>query len=215
MYYNCEGGIVLSIENLDDMIKKYTEALETMGKTYGGEAEQMALTPSETANEEPSEEMASYSEEDENIENALETAAESPENTYAEEENDIATDSSATESNNDAGENELTSTASFSAAVFSGDYTYPVEGARIVIYRDDNIYAFLETDENGATKKITLPTFAEQNSLESDNPDRSVDYFADVFAEGFTPQKGLLVSGVGGSDIFLKVIMVPESERIG
>lgn len=205
----------MSIDNLDDMIKKYTEELEAMGKAYGGEAEQTAFLPSEKENEETLQKVTTDTEKEEKAENAPETVPKTPENGSPEQMSAADELVAADKSVEEAEEKEMTSTASFSAAVFSGDYTYPVEGARIVIYRDDNIYAFLETDKNGTTKKITLPAFSAQNSLEPDNPDSSVDYFADVFAEGFIPEKGLLVSAVGGSDAFLKVIMVPEEERIG
>lgn len=198
----------MSIDNLDDMIKKYARELELMGKSYGGEAEKMPLMSPEIQPESVLQKVTPYSEIAEYDENDPKTGAESPENSQVEENN-------VTEEEIPSDEAAMTSTAEFSAAVFSGDYTYPVQGARIVVYRKDNIYAFLESDENGATKKITLPTYEKANSLEADNPDRSVDYFADVFADGFTPQKGLLVSAVGGSDIFLKVLMVPAGERIG
>ena len=197
------------------MIKKYTRELELMGKNYGGEAEEIPVTPLKTENKGISQEATLYPEIAQNSENALETDAEPPENDQTEDESADAEELYVDEGSDEASESAMTSTAGFSAAVFSGDYTYPVEGARIVIYREDNIHAFLETDANGTTKKITLPSFEKENSLEADNPDRSVDYFADVFAEGFVTQKGLLVSAVGGSEIFLKVIMVPESERIG
>ena len=201
------------------MIKKYTRELEIMGRAYGGEAEEMPLTSLKIEAESVLEEVTSYPKTTENDENALKTVAEPLENDQSKEETAIDEEINENEADEEASEKEaesnMTSKAIFSAAVFSGDYTYPVEGARIVIYREDNIYAFLETDVNGATKRITLPSFEKENSLEPDNPDRSVDYFADVFAEGFTPQKGLLVSAVGGSDVFLKVLMVPESERIG
>lgn len=204
------------MENLDDMIKKYSEALEEMGKTYGGEAAvKIAEKSSVSENETLSEGTASYSAEEENTAKEAETAEITLENDLAEEEETVDTEPSVQEGVAEPSEADITSTALFSAAVFAGEGTYPVEGARIVVYRDDNIYAFLESDANGATKKVTLPAFPEENSLDSENPDRSIDYFADVFAEGFKAQKGLLVSSVGGSDIFLRVLMVPEEERLG
>lgn len=207
------------MENLDDMIRQYAEALEAMGQSYGGEAEirekQEVNLPQKKQNEGASEEVASYSEKDENGENTPETAEITAENGTFEEGAYVDTEPAAEAGTAEPEASEVTSTASFSAAVFSGEGTYPVKGARVVVYRDDNIYAFLETDGNGATKKVTLPAFPEENSLEPQNPDRSIDYYADVFAEGFITQKGLLVSGVGGSEIFLRVLMIPEAERIG
>ena len=203
------------MENLDDMIKQYAKALEAMGRTYGGEAETVTELPPAEENEGSSEEASSYSDEEQNSATGLKTAEITPENDLSEESQPVDTEPAAQEGVAEPTASEVTSTASFSAAVFAGEGTYPVEGARVVVYRDDSIYAFLETDENGATKKVTLPAFAKENSLDSENPDRSIDYFADVFAEGFTAQKGLLVSSVGGSDIFLRVLMIPEEERIG
>lgn len=197
------------------MIKKYTHELEMMGRAYGGEAEDVPVTLPKTQAESVLKETVTNTEKTQNDKNTPETAAESLENSQPEEESANKEENFYNEAQEVEAESEMTSTANFSAAVFSGDYTYPVEGARIVVYREDNIYAFLETDANGATKRITLPAYERENSLEADNPDRSVDYFVDAFAEGFTPQKGLLVSAVGGSDAFLKVLMVPESERIG
>lgn len=104
--------------------------------------------------------------------------------------------------------------ALFSANVFAGDNTYPVENAKVSVYRDDEIFAFLSTDENGLTKKVKLPSYPEINSLESENQRQSLDYYADVFANGFATQKGLLVSAVGGSDIVLDVSMTPLSDEV-
>ena len=193
----------MSIDNLDDMIKKYTEVLENMGRAYGGEEERTVVTPSVAQKEEVSEQTTTYSDTEENAEKDPETATETPENTDDGQLNDDEQDSAANDGDKEAADSELTSSADFTAAVFSGEQTYPVEGAKIVVYRDDNIYAFLETDKNGTTKKMSLPAFAKENSLEADNPLRSVDYYADAFAEGFTAQKGLLVQAVGGSEIFL------------
>lgn len=104
--------------------------------------------------------------------------------------------------------------AIFSANVFAGNNTYPIENAKVSVYRDDEIFAFLSTDENGLTKKVKLPSYPESNSLESGNENQRLDYYADVFAEGFTNQKGLLVSAVGGSDIVLDVSMTPLSDEV-
>jgi len=203
-------------ENLDDIIKRYTEELEKMGQTYGGEAEKVAAVPPKTENEEISADATTDSPEEENAANEAETVQITAENDEVGAENaDVNTDPAVNEPAAENAQSEATSFADFSAVVFSGEEAYPVEGARVVVYRDDNIYAFLQSDSNGRTKKIQLPAFDKQNSLEPDNPESNIDYFADVFAEGFITQKGLLVSSVGGSEILLRVLMVPEEERIG
>lgn len=215
MYYNRKGGVIISIENLDEIIKKYTESLVNMGQLYGGEAPKDDLTPPKTKNESIKEETATSSGEEEKPLISAETEKNEGENTASDiTVEDVNTEPAVSPPAVDFPEGEATSFAPFVAAVFSGEEAYPVEGARVVVYRGDNIYAFLTTDENGRTDRARLPAFPEGNSLESDNPDRSIDYSADVFAEGFITKKGLLVSAVGGSDILLKVIMIPEGERI-
>ena len=195
------------------MIKKYSQSLVEMGLIYGGEIEKDVTAPPKTENETISEETTSSSEEASNPQKPPEIATETAEIASIEVE-DVNTDPAVSPPSVEFPEGEATSYAEFSAMVFSGAETYPVVNARVVVYRGDNIYAFVTTDENGKTKAVRLPAFDESNSLESDNPRRSIDYFADVFAEGFITQKGLLVSAVGGSDILLDVLMIPEEERI-
>ena len=203
-------------ESFDDIIKKYTEALEIMGQTYGGEAERKAESPLEEGNEKTSEETATDLQKEENGANEPKNAQITAGNSEVGDESaDVNTEPAVNEPAVENLQSEATSSATFSAVVFSGEGAYPVEGARIVIYRGDDIYAFLQSDENGRTKTVQLPAFSKENSLEPDNPEGNIDYFADVFAEGFIPQKGLLVSSVGGSEILLRVLMVPEEERIG
>ena len=201
------------MENFDDLIKKYTQELELMGQTYGGEAEAIVEKTPYRANGSVSEEVTTDSNKVENAENEAETAAEELKNELLATESEIKELEAALSEESEEDEKEGDYFASFSAAVFSGEGTYPVEGARVVVYRGDKIFAFLDTNENGATERVKLPSYSKESSLEPDSPDKSREYFADVFAEGFTAQKGLLVSAVGGSEILLRVLMVPESER--
>ena len=211
-----KGGFILNRENLDELIKQYADALEFMGQTYGGEAKKVDVVASESPNEEALIKTTTDSNEEENTVAESEMASEEAEDELSDKAIEtVDTEPAVKEPATEAAASEATSTADFSAGVFYGEGAFPVKGAKLVIYREDDIYAFLETDENGSTKRITLPAFNKENSLESDNPDQSIDYFADVFAEGFISQRGLLVSSVGGSDIFLRVLLVPESERIG
>lgn len=199
------------------MIKKYRDALNEMGQLYGGEEKNELILQGE---KDPKEDT-SIQESNESAE--TEKALNDTENSAYDANESLSADESVNEEDGNffrapsvmLPEGEMTDFAYFTANVFSGEETYPVEKAKIVIYRGDNIYAFLSTDESGKTKKIKLPAFNRENSLESDNPDKTVSYQADIFAEGFVAQKGLLVDAVGGSDIVLKVILVPEEERIG
>lgn len=204
------------MENLDDIIKKYSQALEEMGQVYGGEAERTTQMPPETENEETLEIKASYPSQTENAVKEVKSDETGVNTGEAEAQAaDVNTEPAVREPATESAQSEPTSLASFSAAVFAGEEAFPVEGARVVVYRGDDVFALLETDINGATERVTLPAFQKENSLEAENPEQSIDYYADVFAEGFTAQKGLLVSAVGSSDIFLRVLMVPEKERIG
>lgn len=104
--------------------------------------------------------------------------------------------------------------ALFTAKVYSGSQAYPVPNAKISIYLDGKLHAFLITDENGSTKQIKLEAYPQLNSFIPDSTEQTIDYTADIFAKGFAERKGLLVSAVGGSDILLSTELTPLSERI-
>ena len=86
--------------------------------------------------------------------------------------------------------------------------------AKISIYLDGKLHAFLITDENGSTKQIKLESYPAVNNFIPDNTQQTLDYSADIFAEGFTEKRGLLVSAVGDSQILLDAELTPLSERI-
>lgn len=102
----------------------------------------------------------------------------------------------------------------FTARVYSGNQAYAVPNAKVSIYLDGKLHAFLITDENGATKQIKLESYPAVNNFIPDNTQQTLDYSADIFAEGFAEKKGLLVSAVGGSEILLSTELTPLSERI-
>lgn len=104
--------------------------------------------------------------------------------------------------------------ALFTGKVYSGNQAYAVPGAKISIYLSGKLHAFLTTDENGTTKQIKLESYPKTNSFIPENDEQTIDYSADIFAEGFIERKGLLVSAVGGSDILLNTELTPVSERI-
>lgn len=108
----------------------------------------------------------------------------------------------------------MTAYATFSARVFTGNNAYPVENAKVLVVKDDKLYTFLTTDRDGATKKVRLPAFPESNSLDPDSENQRVNYTGEVYATGFTPKKGLLISAVGGSDVVLDVQMTPMSAEV-
>ena len=104
--------------------------------------------------------------------------------------------------------------ALFRAAVYSGNQAYAVPEAKISIYLDGKLHAFLITDENGSTQQIKLESYPKLNSFIPESDEQTIDYSADIFADGFTERKGLLVSAVGGSEILLNTELTPLSERI-
>lgn len=111
-------------------------------------------------------------------------------------------------------EGETEDFAEFSARVFTGEDAYPVEKAKILLYKDKKLYHFLLTDENGKTPKIKILAPPKDNSLIPNSENQQINYLADVFADGFTPKRGLIVCAVGGSDILLETQLIPIPERI-
>ena len=106
------------------------------------------------------------------------------------------------------------SSANFFARVLTGDSAYPVSGAKVILYRNGELYKVLTTAESGETIKTKIPAYQKQNSLEPLSGNQRLDYTADVYADSFITRKNLLVSAVGGSEIILTVQMTPVSERI-
>lgn len=104
--------------------------------------------------------------------------------------------------------------ALFTAKVYSGSQAYAVPNAKISIYLDGKLHTFLITDENGSTKQIKLESYPAINNFIPDSEKQTIDYSADIFADGFIGRRGLLVSAVGGSDILLSTELTPLSERI-
>lgn len=108
-----------------------------------------------------------------------------------------------------------TGKASFVAQVFAADQAYPIQNAKVVIRENNSITAFLFTDSNGSTKRIELVAPPEKNSLNPDeNVLKAIDYSADIYADGFIPKENQLIEAVGGTDVILKVNLVPQPERV-
>ncbi len=214
------------------MIEQYTKQLLEMGKLHGGEAapatvedEKVEVPAKKASEDEAPSEKETFQQppeinEEENIyENKADALSQEDigEIIRQQEEKKTMLENeleNQTQLNDTAEEEKLSSQASFVARVFAGENIYPVADAKVIIYQGDKIFAFVTTDENGSTKKITLPAYPMQNSLEAENTEQTSDYMADVFAPGFVPKKGILVSTVGESEVILDVFMTPESERI-
>lgn len=182
--------------NLDEMIKQYSDELMSYAKAHNSESLVIKNVPTE--NTEPYDAMQS--------EEAEESYEEPPQKSEAAD--------TVAEIKEIPAEEDMESFATFRGRVFTGFGAFPVENAKVILYRNDVIYAFLVTDKSGETPEIKIEAFPEANSLEPLSDEQRTDYTADVYAEGFSEKKNLLVSAVGGSDVVLDVELTPESEAI-
>ena len=198
-------------KDLDELISKYTDdliKLKDKWSQWGIVTEETKPIETEPPTEDeltemPTEEIIDEPLEESQQESALEDTAVKPD----EERENISPTSELPLAN-------PKNFALFTAKVYSGNQAYAVPNAKISIYLDGKLHAFLITDENGATKQIKLESYPKINSFIPESDEQTIDYYADVFAEGFTERKGLLVSAVGGSDILLSTELTPLSERI-
>lgn len=181
--------------NLDEMIKQYSDELMSYAKAHNSESLVIKNVPKE--NTQPYE--AVQSEEEEGNEEPPQEAE--------------AADTTA-EVKEIPAEEDMESFATFRGRVLTGFGAFPVENAKVILYRNDVIYAFLVTDKSGETPEIKIEAFPEANSLEPLSDEQRTDYTADVYADGFIEKKNLLVSAVGGSEVVLDVELTPESEAI-
>lgn len=118
----------------------------------------------------------------------------------------------ATETTPSSTDSSLSDTATFYASVRSGEGAFPVPSAKVLVVKGRELFTFLVTDENGNTPTVTLPAYPEKDSLSSETA-REVQYYADVYAEGFQEKRRLPVSAVGGAEIVLNVELTPSEER--
>lgn len=186
--------------NLDEMIKSYSDELMNYAKAHNSESLVIKREPPRIAEPEPEttpEERKAISEEV------------PPVNEETESE-----ESEETELKEIPAEEDMENFATFKGRVFTGFGAFPVENAKVIVYKNDVLYAFLVTDKSGETPTIKIESFPEKNSLEPLSDEQRTDYSADVYADGFTERKNLLVSAVGGSDVVLDVELTPESEAI-
>lgn len=196
-------------KDIDELISKYTDDLIKLKDKWS----QMGIT---TQNEAPAQD------ESEDFEQTQDTVEPPPEEenaeNYEEDYHDTAVKSDEEQENISQTEEiplaNPENFALFTARVFSGGEAFAVPDAKISIYLDGKLHAFLITDENGATKQIKLQSYPEINSFIPESTEQTLDYSADIYAEGFAERKNLLVSAVGGSKILLNAELIPLSERI-
>lgn len=192
-------------KELDELIRKYSEDLINLRQKW----QDMGMAPPDEATPEPPQAdqgIADPPPEEADRENYVEDYPDTAVKPDEEKGNISPTDEIPSADPNDF--------AFFSAGVYSGNQAYAIPNAKISIYLDGKLHAFLITDENGKTKKIKLQSYPKLNTFIPESNEQTVDYSADIFAEGFAEKKGLLVSAVGGSDILLNVELTPLSERI-
>lgn len=153
-------------------------------------------------------------EEEPNVAQNVDSTQEVTVENAGDENEDESSNTNEAESKDTESEDEATSSvAGFSARVFTGEDAYPVENAKVLIYKDKKLFHFLLTDENGNTPRVEIAAAPSENALIPNSENQKIDYFAEVVADGFTPQKNLLVSAVGGTEILLPIQLIPISER--
>lgn len=192
-------------KELDELISRYTEDLINLRKKWS----QMGIAPKEeaiVAEAQASESVTEASPDERNSENYEENY---PDTAVKPDEDKESI--SPTEKIPLADPEHF---SLFSAGVYSGNQAYAIPGAKVSVYLDGKLHAFLITDENGRTKQIKLQSYPKLNTFIPESSEQTLDYSADVYAEGFSEKKGLLVSAVGGSYILLNVELAPLSERI-
>lgn len=181
--------------SIDEMIKRYSDALMGFAKKHN--AESLAVKKSPDKSEPEGAKTDTLNVEAKSAEKNFDLTSENAE--LIKEIPD---------------EDDMESFAYFRGRVFSGGEAYPVEKAGVTLYKNDILYAFLVTDKNGETAKIKIEAYPEKNSLEPLSEEQTTEYRADVFADGFLPKENLLVSALGGSDVVLEAELTPESEGI-
>ena len=190
-------------KDLDELISKYTDDLMKLKEKWtqwGIETQSASPESNETANDA----SVSDQEQDET------TLAETKDDTAITPEEDSTNISPTDEIPKSDPEN----FAMFTARIFTGNQAYPIANAKVSVYLDGKLHLFLITDENGETKKVKLEAFPEINTFIPESTTQTLNYSADIYADGFAERKGLLVGAVGGSDILLNVQLTPLSERI-
>lgn len=190
-------------ENLDELIDKYKSELFKTYEKRSPDLLDTAISSTEEFQNEAATVNVTLPEIAEKAEEQAEEIKEIEESIY--EETQKASEGAQKEG--------LTSTAFFSAKISTAGGAYPVPDAKVVVGRDNTIYAFLITDENGETKQVSLPAYPKADSLDPTTV-KAVDYYADVYANGFEQKKNLLVSAVGSAEILLNVELTPEQERM-
>ena len=190
-------------KNLDEMIKSYSDELMSYAREHNSESLVIKNAPHESSDavqDTPPEEVQAAT-----VDNESEETRDDEKETVSSREEALSEIPS---------EEDMENFALFKGRVFTGFGAYPVENAKVILYKGDILYAFLTTDKSGETPTIKIEAFPEKNSLEPLNDEQSTDYSADVYADGFLEKKNLLVSAVGGSDVVLEAELIPESEAI-
>ena len=202
---------------LDELISKYTRDLIKLKEQWsqrGIETQHTSVSPpitiTDESNEEPTKEEPE--EEEEPTDSTLpDLITESPQDTAVDPEEYDKPNISPTDEIPLANPKNF---AFFTANVFTGNQAYPVANAKISVYLDGKLHLFLITDDNGQTKTVKLESYPKLNSFIPESTRQTIDYSADIVADGFAEKRGLLVSAVGGSDILLSAELIPLSERI-
>ena len=92
---------------------------------------------------------------------------------------------------------------------FTAGEAEPIEGARVVVSRNDTLYANTVTDRNGYTPVIPLPTVDPALTLQPGESQPYIPYTIRVTAEGFLPVTHENAPIYGNNYVTQPVILLP------
>lgn len=92
---------------------------------------------------------------------------------------------------------------------FTADQAEPIQGARIRVSRDGTLFANTETDRDGYTPVIPLPSVDPDLSLRPGNEQPYVTYTIEVNADGFRSVRHENVPVYGNNYVTQPVVLLP------
>ena len=92
---------------------------------------------------------------------------------------------------------------------FTAEQAEPIPNARVAVTRDDTLFANVETDRDGYTPVIPLPSVDPSFSLRPDGPTPYIGYDIQVNAEGFRTVRHENVPVYGNNYVTQPIALLP------
>ena len=92
---------------------------------------------------------------------------------------------------------------------FTADQAEPIPGARVIVSRGDTIFANTETDRDGYTPVIPLPSVDPELSLRPGNVQPYVAYTIEAYADGFRAVRHENVPVYGNNYVTQPIALLP------